>query len=158
MYGSVRFVLFGFFRSIIGLSANLARGFGFHKEIAMKWHRIFAGLYALLFSAVASAALITPNDLFVWVEKDFPSIFPKGPVTQVIPFGGCTYEARYYNTNGGVYIGVCRTNERVYTYNVVGTGLADHGPLDGYKCQARPDLCGAAGYAGNILFADDGTT
>lgn len=123
----------------------------------MKWHRIFAGLCALLLSAVASAASITPNDLFVWVEKDFPSIFPKGPVTQVLLYNGCTYDARYYSTNGGVYIGVCRTNERVYTYNVVGTGLADHGPLEGYKCQARPDLCGAPGYAGNILFSDDGT-
>lgn len=106
-----------------------------------------------------SAAVLTPNDIFVWVQKDFPSIFSPAISTGRTTFLGYTYDFRYYPTNGGVYIGVRLENEHVYTFNVVGPGLVDHGHIDTFKCDARPDLCGAATFAGTLMFsADSGGT
>ncbi len=136
----------------------------------MKWHRIFAGLCALLLSAVASAASITPNEFFVWAEKTYVDIFPKGPLTQrgvypAPPAQGFTYDFRFYGTNGGVYVAVRADNEHVYVLNVTDlaagrTNPVDFGHIDKWKCDARPDLpgCGAAGFAGTLMFSGDAGT
>lgn len=113
---------------------------------------------AMTLSMAASAASITPADIFAWVEKDFPEIFPPGAVTSRIHFGDFWYTYRFYNINGGVYIGMREDNERIYTFNVVGPGLVDHDHIDTHKCYARPDLCGVPTFAGTLMFSNDGGT
>lgn len=119
--------------------------------------RTLVAAAAVLTLNAASAATLTPIDIFNWVEKDFSEIFPPGAVTNRINFGGFWYTYRYYNTNGGVYIGMREDNERIYTFNVVAPGLVDHGHIDNHKCYARPDLCGAATFAGTLMFSADGS-
>lgn len=133
---------------------------GHQPEFIMNFRKLAVAAAATLTLNAASAAVLTPNDIFVWVEKDFPTIFPRGSATQVGVYQGCTYDFRYYNTNGGVYIGVCRTNNHIATYNVVGPGFVDHGDIDLQKCSARPDMCSTTGpsFAGTLMFSNDGGT
>lgn len=140
----------------------------------MRWHRILGalllGVSSLLSANVATAAAISPGEFFSWAERTFPDIFPRGPVTQravypAPPAQGRTYDYRYYNTNGGVYLAVGADNEHVYVLNVTDlaagrTNPVDYGPTDKWKCDARPDLsgCGTVGFAGTLLFSGDSGT
>lgn len=112
------------------------------------WFRLMVAAITITWSAVISAAVLTPNEFFAWVEREYPTVFPPGPTTQVATPSpqGCTYDLRFYPSNGGVYLGVCRTNERIYTLNLTGNnGPLDHGHIDDYLRFVRGSTSGFAG-------------
>lgn len=117
----------------------------------MNWKQLLVAIAAALFSAVASAAAITPDEFFVWVEKEYSAVFPKAVAAGNVSYQGCVFDYRYYGND--YYLGVCRTSGIIHSLN--GTVLQQHGHVDNYKCQARPDLCGAAGYAGTVAFSKE---
>ncbi len=117
----------------------------------MNWKRWLMALVAMFVSAAASAAaIITPDEFFAWVEEEYAAVFPKVLAAGHVDYQGCIYDYRQYDTD--YYLGVCRTDGVVRS--LLGTVLKEHGYINDYKCQVRPDLCGIAG-AGTVVFSKE---
>lgn len=119
----------------------------------MNWKRWIMVLVATLVSAGASAAAITPDEFFAWVEKEYAAVFQKVLAAGHVDYQGCIYDYRQYATD--YYLGVCRSNQAIYYYTGGVLRDVNNLKLDDFKCQARPDLCGTAGFAGTVAFSKE---
>lgn len=107
----------------------------------------------------SSTSTITVNELFDWAEKEYSSLFPKGPATQRTTYLGNEYDFRYYQTVDN-YLGV-RPNGDVYGFGrFTGGVLMAFGNISEYRCWVKPSLCGAGipEFAGNLTFSGEGGT
>lgn len=85
------------------------------------------------------AAQLDTGTLFDWAETQYPSLFPKGPVNQTLPYGDKVYTIRFYPSTQN-YLGVADGNVYglgAFTNNVV----QGFGRVSDYTCQVSPSSC-----------------
>lgn len=103
-----------------------------------------------------TAPTITVEQLFNWAEVTYPTLFPKGPLSQRLTYLGVAYTVRVYG-NGNA-LGVTSTNVvqgiGVFTKDV----LTTFGNLADFVCQVTPAACGGGGAVGPGTYSVSATT
>jgi len=84
------------------------------------------------------------EDLFNWAQVAHRALFPSNEPNQI----SSPYEFRFYPATGN-YAGVA--NGRVYTLGPMNNGaLMDHGTVESFACQFKPDRCASPGMLTSI--------
>ena len=94
---------------------------------------------ALAVEGDASSTPIDTATLFNWAERQYPSLFPQGPVNEPLVYDGTAYTIRYYASTGN-YLAV--SDGKVFGYGpFTGNQLQGFGFTADYTCSASPTNC-----------------
>lgn len=84
---------------------------------------------------------IDANQMFDWIERTYPDLFPKGPQNQPFADGGLNYTIRYYPAPANNYAGVGADGNVYGLGGFTGDVVHNFGPLASFTCLVAPGLC-----------------